>query len=108
MAKIKFNKLVRDLIPEKIKNNGENAIFHIADEEEFNDKIMEKLGEEIVEYIEAETPIERAEELADILEVIHTLAKKEGITPQVLENLRIAKANKRGTFSKRIILDETN
>jgi len=100
---MKYNKLVRDKIPEIIKKNGDVPITHIATEDEYQEKLLAKLQEEVDEFYKDSN----AEELADILEVIYALGDLYGIDKEELEQLRKAKAEKRGGFKDKIILDET-
>jgi predicted house-cleaning noncanonical NTP pyrophosphatase (MazG superfamily) len=62
---MKYNKVVRDKIPEIIEADNCNLKTHIANEEEYWEKLKEKLNEEVQEFIKEDTK----EELADILEV---------------------------------------
>lgn len=98
----RYNKLVRDKIPEIIKQNNDTPITHIADDEEYWDKLKEKLKEEIDEFFKNSTE----EELADILEVIYAFRDYMKIDKDKLEEIRAKKAQKRGAFKKKIILDE--
>ncbi len=101
----KYNKLVRDKIPEIIKNNGEKPITRILEDEEYNKELEKKLVEECNEVINAMESEERAEELADCLEVITALAKQEGKTLEDIINLATKKNIKRGGFDNRIFLE---
>jgi predicted house-cleaning noncanonical NTP pyrophosphatase (MazG superfamily) len=47
------------------------------------------------------------EEVADILEVLHSICDLKGINLQTLEKIRQKKAEDRGSFKQRIILDRT-
>ncbi|SFK57651.1 hypothetical protein SAMN04488569_10522 [Marinilactibacillus piezotolerans] len=67
-----FNKLVRDKIPEMIEDNGENCKYKILDEDQYADQLKIKLKEEVKEYLETTNDSNAVEELADILEVIHS------------------------------------
>ncbi|MCA9478284.1 MAG: nucleoside triphosphate pyrophosphohydrolase [Nanoarchaeota archaeon] len=97
-------KLVRDLIPEIIKENAEIPHTHIADEKEFWEELKKKLQEEVEEFIKDET----IEELADINEVLLAIYEHKNISAEEVESIREQKANKRGGFKKRIILERMN
>ena len=100
---MKYNKLVRDKIPEYIKSKGDIPITHIADEKEYWLKLKEKLQEEIDEFVKAEN----MEELADVLEVIEAVQEYKKFDKLEIENIKNQKIKKRGKFQKRIILDES-
>ncbi|HOB89968.1 MAG TPA: nucleoside triphosphate pyrophosphohydrolase [Candidatus Colwellbacteria bacterium] len=100
---MKYNKLVRDKIPEIIKESGGTPITHIAADVEYWLKLKEKLLEEIKEFFENES----IEELADVKEVLNAIRDYKGFSESELEATRVAKAEKRGAFEKRIILEES-
>ena len=80
----KYDKLVRDLIPEIINNTGKKCDFEIVHNNELTDRLEEKLKEEVNEYIEDKN----IEELADIMEVLFGLAKNMGYTEEELIHTR--------------------
>lgn len=94
------NKLVRDQIPDIMKKQGLTPKIYIASEEEYSQRLNEKLKEEIKEYLESEDQ----EELADILEVIYAICELKGFDKKEVEKLRLNKQKERGGFKKRIIL----
>ena len=97
-----MEKLVRDRIPEIIeREKGGEVAYRIADRTEYSDFLLKKLTEEVDEFLESREPIE----LADILEVIHHLAKEVGLSPEGIEELRRKKEIQRGAFRKQIIMD---
>ena len=98
----KYNKLVRDKIPEIISQNGDCPKVRTLDCQSYFDALNHKLTEEVAEYL-AEYSVD---ELADMLEVIHTIAKHKGLTPYDLEQIRIKKHGERGGFDERILLVE--
>lgn len=96
-----YNKLVRDGIPSIIRQDGKTPHTHIANGDELEKALLEKLLEEANEFQSSNDPAE----LADIQEVVSALASYYGITPQELEAKRRHKADERGTFSQGIILE---
>lgn len=95
-----YYKLVRDKIPQIIEKDGKRALIEVLDDESFETFLERKLDEEVKEYHESKD----AEELADILEVLITLAKLKGLTFADLMDLQTKKAVKKGSFSKKILL----
>ena len=100
---VTYNKLVRDNTPEIITNSGKTPVTHIASEQEYREKLIEKLTEEGHEFLKKEN---KPHELADILEVVHALCEVADVDFEQLEQLRQRRVVDAGAFSKRIILDE--
>jgi predicted house-cleaning noncanonical NTP pyrophosphatase (MazG superfamily) len=99
---IKYNKLIRDRIPEIIEEAGKEYKIRELNDEEYLAKLKEKLQEEVDEYLESN----KIEELADILEVIRALAITHREDIDSLETIRKKKQDSRGGFSNRLLLIE--
>lgn len=101
---ISYNKLVRDKIPEIIKDKDGVCVFHTATEQEYHQKLSEKLEEEVREFIASET----IEEAADIMEVIYSFGQIHGYTLEEVEAKRLQKKAAKGGFENKTILDEAS
>ena len=99
---MKFDKLVRDKIPEIIAKDGKIAVTRILDDEEFKCYLERKLDEEVAEFHDSKS----MEELADILEVVFALGRARGYSAEALYARRIDKCVERGGFTKKILLEE--
>ena len=99
---MEYNKLVRDKIPEILKKKWLNPLIHIANETEYWVKLKDKLKEEVDEFLINSNE----EELVDILEVVDSICKFKNINKENLEKLKRKKAEERGSFNKKIILEE--
>lgn len=98
-----YHKLVRDKIPEYILEKGRVPVTHIADDSEYWLKLKEKLHEEVSEF----DTDENIEELADILEVIEAIIKYKNFKKEDVQTVKEKKAEERGKFDLKIILDES-
>ncbi|HLP79835.1 MAG TPA: nucleoside triphosphate pyrophosphohydrolase [Acidobacteriota bacterium] len=93
-------KLVRDKIPQIMKNKGLTPRTHIANKDEFLEHLIKKLQEEVKEF----TKDPSHEELADVLEVIDAIHTNKFKKSKVLA-VKKKKRLERGAFKKRIILE---
>ena len=102
MSTIRYNKLVRDRIPEIITNSGKQCECSKLSDDEYITMLDAKLNEELAEYQESKS----MEELADLLEVIRAVAMARGSSIDEVEEIRRDKAAKRGAFEQKILLVE--
>jgi len=93
-----MGKLVRDRIPEIIRNDGKNPIIEILTNEEYLIELDKKLNEEVAEY-QADKSIE---EMADILEVLFSICEARGYSVEELLHVKEIKREKRGGFKDKI------
>lgn len=100
-----YNKLVRDKIPEIIEGKNETPVTRILDDDEYKLELEKKLYEEYKEVIESSGE-DRLFELADMVEVIKSLALLSGKTLEDIIELANGKRNKRGGFEKKIFLEK--
>lgn len=100
---MRYDKLVRDRIPDIIREKGGSSVTHIADEAEYRAKLKEKLREEVEEYLKDEA----IGEIADILEVIEAICINKGFSREAVREAKERKAEERGRFERRIILEES-
>lgn len=100
------NKLVRDNIPEIIIETGRKPITKILNDNEYKKELEKKLLEEYNEVLRAKTSEEKVEELADMLEIIESLANLEN--KKLYDIIEIAKEKKlkNGGFEKKIYLEK--
>ncbi|RAL24095.1 nucleoside triphosphate pyrophosphohydrolase [Thermoflavimicrobium daqui] len=97
-----YNKLVRDKIPQIVKQANKKPCTYIATEEEIKPMLLKKLIEELEEF--KVTPNE--EELADILEVIDGIAHAFNLDMDKVLEVKADKLKDRGGFKHRIILEK--
>ena len=104
MKKETYDKLVRDRIPEIIMSKGAKPVTRTADDEEYYLYLKQKLIEEVREFDVSNN----LEEIADILEVMHAIIEHKRVNFEYIDKLRKEKAEKRGRFKDKIILEEVH
>jgi predicted house-cleaning noncanonical NTP pyrophosphatase (MazG superfamily) len=101
-----FGKLVRDKIPQKIAVRGESEITQMVPESLKRGFLFAKLIEEALEVRNASGE-EKKTELADLFEVVRTLAKSEGFTLDEIGAAANTKREKSGGFDDGLVLLQT-
>lgn len=103
---IQHNKLVRDRIPLVLETMGLRcSTSTLTSSEERISALKTKLVEEAQETLDAGDD-HLIEELADVLQVIHDLARELGIDQSTIEQTRAHKLTERGGFTQGTVLIE--
>nr|WP_255170911.1 nucleoside triphosphate pyrophosphohydrolase [Natrononativus amylolyticus] len=93
--------MVRDRIPELIRESGDRPVTHAATGAEYDRRLAEKLQEEATEFCEDGD----LEELADVLAVVEAICERAGVSREELATVQREKRAERGGFSEGIVLE---
>ena len=102
-----YNKLVRDLIPDKIARSGKFASTGYASDPEFLAALRLKILEEAHELFHADTREGIINESVDILELMGAMLKQYGIEWNEVYASQEVKRAETGGFDKRLMLYAT-
>lgn len=100
--RFKVGKLIRDNLPGIMRDKGILVHEEEMDDCQYIEALKAKLFEEAEEVRQTSNPEELIEELADVLEVIQSLAKASGISSQQLEAVRLDKRRLKGGFDQKV------
>ncbi|WP_156933238.1 nucleoside triphosphate pyrophosphohydrolase [Mesorhizobium sp. LNJC399B00] len=107
-GRIKYQKLVRDRIPERIRSKRERVVFANLKPDEILQLLIGKLIEESQELLAAEGQDATAEELADVYEVLRGIMHQAGVDEKKVLEIADAKREKVGGFDHGVFLLETS
>jgi predicted house-cleaning noncanonical NTP pyrophosphatase (MazG superfamily) len=94
-------KLVRDYIPDIIKEDGKTCVSRgCVDLQEFKDRLRDKMIEETDEFLEEPS----YEEAADMYEVLRAFANLYNLDMKMIHSTADAKRTERGGFDDGIVL----
>ncbi|HEV2108711.1 MAG TPA: nucleoside triphosphate pyrophosphohydrolase [Thermomicrobiales bacterium] len=99
---IRYNKIVRDRIPDIITASGKYPRIRRLSGGEYSERLAHKLVEEAEEFVASGN----IEELADVLEVMLAILRDQEVGWEALESIRTAKHAVRGGFQQQILLIE--
>jgi predicted house-cleaning noncanonical NTP pyrophosphatase (MazG superfamily) len=102
-----FNKLVRDRVPELIRERGERVTIARLNEEAIIRALRQKLVEEAYEVLDAKDLESVLVELADLREVVDSLIQHLKASSLDVADQQVEKRNKLGSFNEGIVLLET-
>ena len=102
-----YNKLVRDLIPERIAQSGRSSCVSVLDDPAFADALRLKLLEEAHELFHADSRDQIVNESADLLELMDAILMRHGISWDEVFSRRAVKREQSGAFEKQLMLHAT-
>ena len=104
MTRKLYDKLVRDRIPEIIREAGNNCgTDGFGDESAFRRALRDKLVEEATEAANA-SEVDLAAELADLQEVVDALIAAHGLNHDTVRAIQEQRRAERGGFAQRLRL----
>lgn len=107
-----YHKLVRDNIPDIIKKDGKEPVFRVLENDvDYRTNLIFKLHEEVRELQDVlryhpEDKDAIMDEIADIKEICDSILLLEGINILDAAIYATQKMDKKGSFEKRIYLEE--
>lgn len=101
MTERTFDKLVRDRIPEIIREEGAIPKTRKVSGQEYTEYLHRKLKEEVQEFLNDPS----IEELADVHEVLDSIADKMGHDEGDIIGKRMDKSSMNGSFNRQIVLE---
>src|SRR3989338_6494831 len=108
MEKI-YNKLVRDNVPEIIRQNKAEPKTRILEQEEFLKALFRKLEEEAKEAVEAGADKQALmKEIGDVYEIIDAIIDNCGLSREEIMKLKNERKMACGCFKKRVFLESVN
>ena len=96
----RYNKIVRDNIPQIIQNSGKQYSIETVTDKEAIKFLIDKLFEEATELKKKFC----AEEIADIQEVLNAIINKSPWNKSEIDDIRKEKHKERGGFDQDVIL----
>lgn len=102
MKTIKYNKLIRDRIPEIIEASGKKAVVKKVEGIELLELLNAKLQEELDEYNESG----EVEELADLVEIVQAILDYKEVSIEEFHKIKNKKNESRGSFKEGLLLVE--
>ncbi|MBC3803140.1 hypothetical protein GH808_01605 [Acetobacterium fimetarium] len=98
--KVEYNKLVRDKVPEIIRESGRACEYKILGQSEIRTALKDKLLEKAQVFMNS--PSE--DELSDIYELLETIVEAFDYEPLHIDYLKIQNKENKGSYSEKVFL----
>ena len=105
MARVYYNKLIRDRIPAKIEDKGEEcAVRFLDDDQEFQQELLKKIVEEGTALSRVRSRDEFLSEYSDLMIVLDELTKLMEFSPADIKTAIEGNIAKKGGYKERVFL----
>src|SRR6266542_774708 len=103
--RFRMETLVRDKMPKRLEKLGVFVEGYPLNSKDLLNHLKLKLQDEVEEVLSAATAKDIKEEIADVLEVLYSIAKYYGLQIDHLEKKRLQKQAERGGFTKGLFVE---
>ena len=103
--RFRMETLVRDKMPKRLEKLGVFVEGYPLNSKDLLDHLKLKLQDEVDEVLMAATAKDIKEEIADVMEVLFSIAKYYGLQIEHLEKKRVQKQAERGGFTKGLFVE---
>lgn len=105
MGRVYYNKLIRDNVPEKIRNRGEECeVCELTDAQEYEQELLKKVSEEAQALSRVRSRDEFLDEYADLMTVLDALCELKDVSEAEIHDTIERNIAKKGKFTKRYFL----
>lgn len=106
---MKYDILVRDLVPKKYEEQGKACIIEELDSEEFASYLLKAVENEMQAFkraFEDEDDELAVKKMADLVQVLYSVLDLIGVEKESFEKIRQAEIQKFGGYDRHILLKE--
>lgn len=104
-GKVYYRKLIRDKIPERIKEAGAECETRVLADAEYVSALLAKAQEESSAFTTVKNREELIREMGDLLDVLDEIRRHYTITEEELHTVRTVEFERKGGFEKRLFLE---
>jgi predicted house-cleaning noncanonical NTP pyrophosphatase (MazG superfamily) len=103
---VRYNKLVRDLIPGTLQASGRKVVTRFIVGEELQRALRAAVDDAVAKYDAAQDDGHATSTLADLVEILTAMARQRGCSENRIMQLRASRSAQLGVYDRGIFLVE--
>ena len=103
---MRYNKLVRDLVPPTLQASGRKVVTRTIVGEELQRALRSAIDDAVTKFDAAQDDDHATSTLADLVEIITAIARQRGCSENRMMQLRATRSSQLGVYDRGIFLVE--